>query len=423
MTTSFKVLARDGTEYGPAKVETILEWYRDGRIGNDSLACEARTLNWRRLDEIFDLSSWTSPNPDRTPAAPDYTARPPSQIAWDDEVRTSGMLWAAILLFINAAFSIAELLLVSFTERNGVQTIVGTFILTAGPTLDIIVGVGLLRGKWQFRQFAMIRAAAGLTLMVIAALNLQTPSSWVAAVFQIVFLAGMVALLYGTTPSRERIVAGVITVVFAWLGAAGGALVDVYFAPPREIPERAAVDKMLKLPGGMQIDDERDGYKLSLPHGWVLLQDNVARVAAPGATMAASNSEAGCFIALQVEALPSQEFSLDQYLTRLIESQKGKSPSMRELTRSAATLGEEEARRLETYWIDSGTPTRGFHTVCRKGASYYVLSGRCEESTYASAFAAFRIMETAFEVRGVKPDAQVNARRVRQGPPVALEGH
>jgi hypothetical protein len=125
---------------------------------------------------------------------------------------------------------------------------------------------------------------------------------------------------------------------------------------------------------------------------------------------------------LQVEVRPSEEISLDQYLTQLIEGQKSKTPTIREVRRSETTIGAQEARRLETSWVELGTPTRGFNTVCRKGASYYVLSGRCEESTYTSAFDAFRILEKSLEVRGVKPDAEPHARKVRSGPPAARRG-
>ena len=139
-------------------------------------------------------------------------------------------------------------------------------------------------------------------------------------------------------------------------------------------------------------------------------------------TLAANNDEAGCFMTLQVEVRPSEGTSLDQYLTAFIGSQKGKTPSIQEVRRSEATIGSQEARRLETSWVEFGTPTRGFNTICQKGASYYVLSGRCEESTYTSAFDAFRILEKSLEVRGVNPDAEPNARKVRSVPPAARKG-
>ena len=417
MGRSYRVLARDGTEYGPATADTLHEWYRDARIGNDSLACEDRTLNWRRLDEIFDLSTWTLPV-----SEPDYTPRAPAETVWDDDRRTSGMLAAAILLFINAAFSIVLLVLVSFQLRYAAETITGTFVLAAIPTMSIIVGVGLLRGRWQWRVFAMIYAAIGLALMVIRALYFQTPGYWIEAAFQVVFLAGMVTLLYGKPPSRERLLAGIITVVLAWFGATGGGFVEEFFYTPEDIPASAVADSSKWFTPGLKIDDERDGYILNLSYGWELLQENVARIAAPGATLAASNDGAGCFMTLRVEVRPSEEMSLDQYLTQFIASQKSKTPSMQEVRRSEATIGSREARRLETSWVESGTPTRGFNTVCQKGTSYYVLSGRCEESTYTSAYAAFRALETSLEVRGVKLDAAPRTRKIRPGPPAARKG-
>jgi hypothetical protein len=422
MGSSYRVLARDGAEYGPTTAQTLHGWYRDGRIGNDSLACEDGTFNWRRLDEIFDLLTWTLPGSEQASqtAIPDYTPRAPKETVWDDDRRTSGMLAAAILLFINAAFSIVLLVLVSFQlGYYAAETVTGTFVLAAAPTMYIIVGVGLLRGRWQWRVFAMVLAALGLALMVIRALYFQTPGYWIEAAFQGVFLAGMVTLLYGKPPSRERVLAGVITVVLAWFGAGGGGFVEEFFYTPDYIPASAEVDSNKWLTPELKIDDERDGYILNLPYGWVLLQANEAKIAAPGATLAGSHNGAGCFMTLRVEVRPSEEMSLDQYLTQFIASQKSKTPSIQEVRRSEATIGSREARRLETSWVESGRPTRGFHTVCQKGRSYYVLSGRCEESTYTSAYAAFRALEKSLEVRGVKPDAEPYARKVRSGPPAA----
>jgi hypothetical protein len=425
MGRSFRVLTRDGAEYGPATAETLFEWYRGALIENDSLACEDGTLNWRRLDVIFDLSTWASPGSDQIPAQaamPDYTARAPAETVWDDDRRTSGMLAAAILLFINAAFSIVQLVLVSFQLRYAAETITGAFVLAAGPTIDIIVGVGLLRGKWQWRVFGMIRAVVGLFLMLTRGLFLQTTGGWIEAAFQVVFLAGMVTLLYGKPPSRERVLAGVISVVLAWFGATGGRFVDEFFYTPVDMPENAEAINREWLESGLKIDDERDGYRLDLPRQWVLLQENVARIAAPGATLAANNGEAGCFMALQVELRASEATSLDQYLTQLIESQKGKTPSIRVVGRLETTIGTQPALRVETSWVELGTPTRGFNTVCQKGPSYYVLRGRCEESTYTSASAAFRVLEKSLEVRGVNPDVDPRARRVRSGPLPAPKG-
>jgi len=201
-------------------------------------------------------------------------------------------------------------------------------------------------------------------------------------------------------------------VVLAWFGAAGGAFVEDSIHTPEQPPQRV-VHAGGNYSDGTRIEDDRDGYKLTLPYEWDLLQQNAVRVAAPGAALAASNDIAGCFVSLRVEIRPSGEITLNQYLTQLIESQKRKTPSIREVGRSVATIGSQEARRLETYWVDdSDTATRGFSTVCRRGTSYYVLSGSCEESTYDSAVAAFKTLETLLEVRGVDLNAEPYARRV-----------
>jgi hypothetical protein len=415
MTSSFKVLARDGSEHGPLKAEQLYLWYRDGRIARDSLTCEKGTANWRRLDTVFDLSTWDASGEDASSPTPNLVSKPVIQTAWDDDRRTSGMLAAAILLFINAAFSVATVAFLFLTPTPGLQgkeMVSPTFFWLSVPIMDLIVGVGLLRGKWQFRRFAMIRATLGVFAVLARALLLQSPSGWIELVFQLVFAAGMFGLLFGGPPSRERVFAGAFAVVLAWFGSVGGVVVDEYLGYPIEEPEaqvRPGPDFLLeggrRFSGGMVIEDYEAGFKLELHSGWSLKHSKDGEPAEPGTNLVASNSIAGCTAMLQIDTDSEEAKSLDHYLNQLIETRKMSVPTLTATSRSNVMIDGRVGRRLHSAWTERNTPFIGFSTVCRNGSGYFVLTGWCEESVYEFAFPAFQTLEASFQFTGLVADS------------------
>jgi hypothetical protein len=417
MGTKFRVLGRDGSEAGPVNVETLHQWFREGKIAPDLLVSEARTLNWRRLDEVFDLSTWTLPvgAPSESSLRPDFTAKAPARVVSDDNFRTSGMFAAAILLFLSALISVVELILSMGFASHSVGQMIGAFRWTSAVVMDIVIGVGLLRGRWQWRVVAMIRAAIGLPFVIWWAALEQNPSSWIVVVFQIVFLAGMLLLLYGKPPSRERVFAGVVTVVLSWFGSAGAVLVDRYFGyddypPPAEASNFEASEHP-RYAGGMKIDDQLLGYQLDLPYEWSVIE-NMGEPWQRDAEVLAMNYEDGCWMSLHVEVIPSGISSLDHYLNVLLADRTERMPSTTETGRVATSVGGREARRLELKFEDRGERKRGFTTVCSYNDSYYVLSGWCDAEAYKKASLAFSVLEQRLQVTGAKPGVDVETQTV-----------
>jgi hypothetical protein len=405
MSKSFKVLARDGSEYRPAKPETLYHWYRDGRIARDSLVCEKGRSNWRRLDAVFDIASWDAVVPNEKPNVLNFTPKPPTEAGWDDDSRTPGMLAAAVLLVIDAFVSVLLAGFLFATPTPGLQgkeMVSPTFMLMSVPIMDLIMGVGLVRGKWQFRRFVMIRASLGVILVLTRAIFFKSPGGWVELVFQIVFAVGMFALLYGGLPSRERVFVGVVAVVLGWFGPLGGVFVDDYLGytiaepPLREEAEPWAAERV-RYTSGMLIEDFEAGFRMEVPSAWSLKTQLDGESSAPGTKLIANNSTAGCSAMLQVDVDSSEVATLDEYLTRLVKTREKSVPSLTVGTRSDVMIGGRRGRSLQTSWNEGITPFIGFTTVCRDGSRHFVLTGWCERSVYEFAFPAFQVLESRIE--------------------------
>src|SRR5437870_13529891 len=72
MGNDYKVIGADGKEYGPATTDDLRRWYIEGRIGKENYLLQIGTdEQWRRLEEVFDLSGWTAPSVKRPEVKPD----------------------------------------------------------------------------------------------------------------------------------------------------------------------------------------------------------------------------------------------------------------------------------------------------------------------------------------------------------------
>src|SRR5262249_45630016 len=157
--------------------------------------------------------------------------------------------------------------------------------------------------------WALVRAGGGAIVyaIVMPALNM-TPAAWIEGGFQVVFAAGIIVLLYQGIYIRRRILIGVIAVVFAWIGVTATEVVTAVSAGSSsgQIQRWALQDRAFT--------DEKDGVRLDLPDGWVMLATTNPIVSVPDAKMVATHQRSGCFAALIVVPVAGGEASLDDYL-------------------------------------------------------------------------------------------------------------
>jgi hypothetical protein len=398
METGYMVVAKDGQEYGPLDRDTIQRWYYEGRLDQNSRVYEPGKHKFR-LKEIFDLTVWNNPALVTQAAAasnadPTFMPKTMSDLTGDVSQPTPGMFAAGILLVINGVmglFSIALILLLKLNASGSPRSYVV-------PIVDFIVAAGLLRGNERFRKWGLARAVLGgayflVTFSAQAFTTSTTIMSWIEVVFQLIFCAGIAALLWGDWPSKLRVGVGIGAVLLAWSGIITTEAVTVIV---QGVQEQRAFEKYAV--EGAVFEDKKLGVCARLPEGWALLTDNNPIVSLPDAKMVVVHKNSGCLAALLVERDPVGSSSSDDYLTLLFQTRQSSTPTLKELGRTDVEFGGHQARQLDTSWATKGNKFRGFTAACKMGASYYSLNGWCIDQVYSRAFPAFQSLEKAFQI-------------------------
>ena len=403
MQTGYLVIARDGQEYGPLDRDTIQQWYHEGRLDKNSKVYEPGQHEFR-LKEMFDLTVWNNPAliaqaASASTAEPSFKPKMMSELAGEvDRQPTPGMFAAGILLIINGVMGLLVIGLILTGQVADFGQPRGYIV----PIVDLIVAVGLIRGNEKYRKWGLVRAVLGglfvlgvsvSTLSTSAATSVTPVSGWIEAIFQLVFCAGIAALLWGDWPSKMRVGVGVAAVLVAWSGVITTSVVSGVVAGFKENAEIAKYSV-----GTATFEDNLLGVSARMPEGWALLTKENPIVPVSDATLIAIHKDAGCFAALLVEADTLGGTSADGYLTLVLQNRQKTTPTMKELGRLDVDFGGHPGRRLDTTWTDGGKKFRGFTTACKAGHSYYLLAGWCLDGAFSSAFPAFQSLEGEFEV-------------------------
>jgi len=410
------VVARDGLEYGPLDRDTMQQWYFEGRIDRNSKVCEPGKRKFR-LHEMFDLTLWSAlvnTAPPGSPPTLSFTPKTIADVMALENERTPSMLAAGILLAINGVLGLL-IIGVLLLFKLDIPSEPGTFV---SPIVDLIVAVGLLRGKERFRRWGLVRAVLGAGLFLLRAITMpSTPIGWTEVFFQLVFCAGIVALLAADSPSKIRIGVGVAAVLVAWSGifttyfVAGviagmrGNVQSAENSAPGFVPETGSV-----LEAGFE--DLELGVKARLPPGWALITKDSP---IPEATLVAAHARSGCGAALIAEPALFEAESLDDYLSRVLQARREDAADLKELRRGDVNLGGHTGRMMETSWTSEGKTLRGFTSACKAGWRYYLLTGWCLDEDYSKAFAQYRILESAFQIDGGKPLTMVETPSRKRG--------
>ncbi len=410
MQTGYLVIAKDGKEYGPLDRDTIQRWYYEGRLDQKSRVYEPGKHKFR-LKEMFDLTVWNNPAliaqaASASTAEPSFVPRMMSELSGEEDRQpTPGMFAAGILLTINGAMGLLIIGLIMTGQLTGLNHPRGYIV----PIIDLIVAVGLIRGNEKYRKWGLVRAVLGGGFFLLGALastlqsnvpasaisevSVATAAGWVEVIFQLVFCAGIAALLWGDWPSKVRVGIGVAAVLVAWSGIITTSVVSGFVAGFKEQAEIAKYSV-----ASATFEDNRLGVSARLPEGWALLTKENPIVPVPDATMIAIHSRSGCFAMLLVEPDTLGGTSPDGYLTLVLQNRQKTTPAMKELGRMDVDFGGHQGRRLDTSWTLDGKKLRGFSTACKAGHSYYLLTGWCLDESFSKAFAAFQSLEGVFEV-------------------------
>ena len=403
--------------------DTIQRWYFEGRLDQNSKVYEPGEHEFR-LKDLFDLTVWNNPAliaraASASTAEPSFTPRMMSELAGEEDHQpTPGMFAAGILLIINAVMGLLVIGLIMIGRLQGFNNARGYIV----PIIDVIVAAGLIRGNEKYRKWGLARAVLGGGFFLLGALvsamssNLPSPGmsefsvttvvGWIEVVFQLMFCAGIAALLWGDWPSKRRVGIGVAAVLVAWSGIITTSVVAGFVGG---FVEQAQLAKYSI--ASATFEDNRLGVSARLPDGWVqLMKEKIAPVR--DAAMIAVHSRSGCFATLLVEPDLIGGAALDDYLTLVLQNRQKTTPTMRELGRMDVDFGGHLGRRLNTSWTVGGMKLRGFSTACKAGHNYYLLTGWCADESIAKAFAAFQSLEGVFEV---------GPRTLTEPPEIALE--
>ena len=409
MGTAYMVVAKDGNEYGPIDRDTIQQWYHEGRLDQNSKVYEPGQHKFR-LKEVFDLTVWNNPSLVAQAAgaantAPTFEPKSMSQLTGEEDRQpTPGMFAAGVLLIINGVMGLLVIGLTMIGQLTGMGS--RGYVV---PIIDLIVAAGLIRGNEKYRKWGLVRAVLGGIFFLLAGfvstLSSNAPSSmmaeipvpsvtgWLLIVFQLIFCAGIAALLWGDWPSKIRVGIGVAAVLVAWSGIITTSVVSEVVAG---FKERSEFTKYT-IPTSSFEDDEIE-VRAKIPEGWALLTKENPLAPVKDAAMIAVHHNTGCFAALLVEPDILGGTSPDGYLTLVLQNRQKGAGTIKELARRDVDFGGYHGRRLETSWSQSGRNFRGFSTACKTSHSYYMLSGWCLDESFSKAFAAFQTLEGAFEL-------------------------
>lgn len=398
MTSGYMVVAKDGKEYGPLDRDTIQRWFFESRLERNSKVWEPGKHHFR-LHEMFDLTLWSSALVNTAPpGAPPVLSYMPMRNAGEgaaENQRTSGMVAAAILLLINGVLGLLSIGVVLLQKLDPSSDPSGFVV----PVVDLVVAMGLLRGKERFKKWGLIRAILGGVFVVLRApFATSTPTAGLELVFQLIFCAGIIVLLAPDSPSNLKVGIGVAAVLFAWSGIFTTYVVAGLVRGMNELQSANYSVPEAGLEAGFE--DLELGVKVRLPKGWALMTGD-SRF--PGATMVAIHNQSGCTAVLIAEPAQVEAESLDEYLTSVMQARQEDAPDLKELGRNDWTLGGNPSRMVEASWTSDGKRLRGFTSACKSGWSYHLLSGWCLDENVNEAFAEYIELVSAFEIKGGRP--------------------
>jgi hypothetical protein len=208
----------------------------------------------------------------------------------DEDVVPLGARIAAVILIVNALALVLERILTRSTEATAVSSPLAMII-------DLYISGKLLAGHARFLKWTRIRVVLGAILFT--AIHLFQHDS-VAAVIQVAFSLGLLALLVGV-PGRLRIGAGVALAGICLLLEGVGLIAEATGSNPlARIIQSRSLERPIAAVTGNLFD-----YHLRCPDGWYLLKADEMRRLNPEADRWITRPDKDAHLYVIAERLPA----------------------------------------------------------------------------------------------------------------------
>lgn len=397
MAGGYKVKIEDGSEIGPMDLASVRSWYAQGLIGRDSPVLKPGAKSWSTVGQIPELKDLgggarkkkSAAREEETPPARGGP-RPSSSLAeLPERWRT---VVAAVFFFLGAGAA-------GYCAYAPEKVLPD---LDGAPWLQIALaqlafGLALVPG-WEWGR-KMVRAAVFVVAIGLFPLTGILVAQGVRGTALLVLLSawllasGLFAFLTGASVSWARAILYLLPVV---AGAAGAFRFG--YAPERaedrQVREWATPDR--------RFSDDALGVSVELPPGWLILKKGNPLVAAPPeARLVLAEPRAGAFAYFVSDSPARGLASLDEYLSRFLQSRRKLQPSLRELSRSDASVGRMSGRKASASWEAGGTRYRDVSVVWRDGWVYFALAAWAPEASAARATRPMEALEAGFSTNGV----------------------
>ena len=403
MLTTYKAVTLDGQEHSDIDLFTLKQWYFARRLNPDSLVLSSETSEWKLLKNLFDQAQWEEEERKTRGLGPSdsvfkalISSQPvrhlPETISQTpyhyDRPNELGLRAAGILLFINAACTLASLLLLA-TKPGGSSSSSRAWGFSI--LLDVAVGAKLLTSenasRWQ--KVALVRVSLGALLfglvwMIIGPNDMMRLLGFL----EVVFASSFYILLIGQA-SRTRVKIGVLTFVISICGLVG--VLALYghsgdASAKREILKYALPTRSFR--------DVPSGSELTLPDGWVMLPIDNPIVPIPDANMIAVHDDTLSYASLRIVRVTNWP-DLDVVLSDFVAEQQKENLSIVEVERVNSLFGKLEGRKVRLTWQYQGQALKGEVTVARNGAYNIFLTEWCAAATYSKSRPQFAAVEKA----------------------------
>ncbi len=317
--------------------------------------------------------------------------------------------WGGWLLIFTAVLDLAWR---GFAAAEGFALIESTPGIAA-TAWNVISALGLFWGGRGWRKFACIRACIGILFGMTFLLNGSGVPGLCYFIFNAVWCVGLLILL-GTKGRAIPRGVGLATAACAQISI----LCTSLFATV--IPEfhlRSTI-RAYSVPAHT-ITDDKFGYKIDLPSGWVALLKENPIIRLEDAKVIAVNRKSGAFAAFLVEPAVAALRSPDDYLNQVESDLRQRDAGFQELERTDIGLDGHLGRGAHVTWHESGQEIRGTLSVARQGWFFYSLrtwSGKDFENRAASS------VEDLQRGIGISPEASQHfasefLRGMRKGNP------
>jgi len=346
---------------------------------------------------------WKPPTPEEAASTQFYrpaTDAPPAAVpgltfgmtpigGFGDAPRTGGMLAASILLLISG--TLATLIFLAVLAFGRLSPIINVLGVTG--VADIVVAVGLFRGSRTFRIWGLLRAIGCIVIFgLIGPLTGQVNASGPAILLQVGFAAGLVILLLGEKTSGPRIGLGVGVVVLCFFAAVAWGVVITLKGASFGSGFRGYVSQ------DRAFVDEKNGVRLDLPTGWVLLGKNNPFVIAMRVNAICYHPQSGSYAAVLIDPTYGASQDLGPYITYLERSRFRPGPGMTETSREPITFAGLQGIRFHAKSAGGLVSISGYSDVCEDKFNHYVLYGWCTGLFYNRSYRAFQDLEKNFQI-------------------------